>query len=47
MPNTKVIAAFYLASGIILYAAYHTLIPARVFSPDLPNPMHFAKRMTR
>lgn len=43
MPNNKVIVAFYLASGIILYVAYVTLIP----NPDLPNPMHHAKRTTR
>lgn len=28
MPTNKVIAAFYLASGIILYVAYATLIPS-------------------
>lgn len=43
MPSIKVIAAFYLASGIILYVAYATLIP----NPDLPNPMHQAKRVTK
>ena len=43
MPNTKVIAAFYLAAGIIMYCAYATLLP----SPDLPNPMQHAKRATR
>lgn len=43
MPNTKVIAAFYLAAGIILYCAYATLIPAP-YDPYLPNPAHTAKR---
>lgn len=46
MPNTKIIAAFYLAGGIILYVAYSTLLPAG-FDPDRPNPMHHAKRVTR
>lgn len=27
MPNSKVIAAFYLAAAVILYCAYATLIP--------------------
>lgn len=43
MPNTKVIATFYLAGGIILYVAYATLVP----STDLPNPMQYAKRVTK
>lgn len=43
MPNTKVIAAFYLVSGIILYVAYATLLS----NPDLPNPAHYAKRVMR
>lgn len=43
MPNSRVIAAFYLAAGVILYCAYATLLP----SPDLPNPMHVAKRVTK
>lgn len=47
MPSNKVIAAFYMASGIILYVAYATLVPARGFDPDLPNPMHYAKRTTK
>lgn len=43
MPSIKAIAAFYLASGIILYVAYVSLLP----NPDLPNPMQHAKRVTR
>lgn len=43
MPSPKVIAAFYAASALILYCAYATLLSDR----DLPNPMHFAKRVTR
>lgn len=43
MPNSKVIAAFYLAAGVILYCAYATLLP----NPDLPNPMQHVKRVTK
>lgn len=43
MPSNKAIAAFYLASGIILYVAYATLLP----NPDQPNPVQYAKRVTR
>lgn len=43
MPSIKVIAAFYAASALILYCAYATLVP----NPDLPNPMHYAKRTTK
>lgn len=43
MPNAKVIAAFYAASALILYCAYAALLP----NPDLPNPMHHAKRVTK
>lgn len=43
MPNNRVIAVFCLASGIILYAAYATLLP----NPDQPNPAQYAKRTTK
>lgn len=46
MPNNKAIVAFYLATAVILYCAYSTLGFSR-FGPDLPNPMHYAKRVTK
>lgn len=43
MPSNKTIAAFYLAAAVVLYCAYATLLP----NPDLPNPVQYAKRVTR